>query len=236
MMEPETIQKVVGVLSEACIMATQGTSETMLASYCHDEGNFAIMYRGDQKWTASEEYAAGLLARDDRVRFVAEQLRELLPAEAVTTSRGLSSIGTHFQNVCRCGVVVSQCRCPGPKVTNVVQEECPACADVRKVASDTCDRPPAGWSCSREPGHEGPCAALPVHQGGPDNEPYDKQISRLADFIMEKFPDEIGRGYPNGMNTGSEGAIDVAIRLLNGGANPRPQPPADLAPPREVSV
>lgn len=26
-----------------------------------------------------------------------------------------------------------------------------------------CDKPPAGWRCSREPGHEGPCAAWPVN-------------------------------------------------------------------------
>lgn len=25
-----------------------------------------------------------------------------------------------------------------------------------------CDRPPAGWRCTREPGHEGPCAAMPT--------------------------------------------------------------------------
>ena len=25
-----------------------------------------------------------------------------------------------------------------------------------------CDKPPAGWSCSRPAGHKGPCAALPV--------------------------------------------------------------------------
>lgn len=25
-----------------------------------------------------------------------------------------------------------------------------------------CNRPPAGWSCSREPDHEGPCAARQI--------------------------------------------------------------------------
>lgn len=29
-----------------------------------------------------------------------------------------------------------------------------------------CTVPPAGWSCSREPGHEGPCAASPVDERG----------------------------------------------------------------------
>jgi len=26
----------------------------------------------------------------------------------------------------------------------------------------TCNVPPEGWTCSREPGHEGPCAASPT--------------------------------------------------------------------------
>lgn len=25
-----------------------------------------------------------------------------------------------------------------------------------------CDRPPAGWQCTRDRGHDGPCAASPV--------------------------------------------------------------------------
>jgi hypothetical protein len=40
-----------------------------------------------------------------------------------------------------------------------------------------------------------------------DNEPLDHQITRLADCILTHFPEEPGRG-------GSEGAVDVAIRLL----------------------
>lgn len=28
-----------------------------------------------------------------------------------------------------------------------------------------CPVPPPGWSCTREPGHEGPCAAVPTVQG-----------------------------------------------------------------------
>ena len=24
-----------------------------------------------------------------------------------------------------------------------------------------CERPPAGWQCTRDPGHDGPCAAVP---------------------------------------------------------------------------
>lgn len=31
-------------------------------------------------------------------------------------------------------------------------------------SAETCTRPPAGWYCTREPGHDGPCAALPVDE------------------------------------------------------------------------
>lgn len=32
----------------------------------------------------------------------------------------------------------------------------------RKKAPAACTIPPAGWYCTRTPGHEGPCAAHPV--------------------------------------------------------------------------
>ena len=31
-----------------------------------------------------------------------------------------------------------------------------------KSAQAACDKPPAGWTCSRAPGHDGPCAAAPA--------------------------------------------------------------------------
>jgi hypothetical protein len=31
---------------------------------------------------------------------------------------------------------------------------------------DACPLPPRGWRCTREPGHNGPCAAVPVNVGG----------------------------------------------------------------------
>ena len=31
-----------------------------------------------------------------------------------------------------------------------------------KAVPKTCDKPPAGWTCSRTPGHDGPCAAAPA--------------------------------------------------------------------------
>lgn len=30
------------------------------------------------------------------------------------------------------------------------------------VVSSVCTLPPPGWRCTREPGHDGPCAALPI--------------------------------------------------------------------------
>lgn len=32
--------------------------------------------------------------------------------------------------------------------------------------SDSCTVPPAGWFCTRTPGHEGPCAAHPLESSG----------------------------------------------------------------------
>ena len=29
--------------------------------------------------------------------------------------------------------------------------------------AQACDSPPPGWYCTRERGHDGPCAALPLH-------------------------------------------------------------------------
>lgn len=34
-----------------------------------------------------------------------------------------------------------------------------AVADLGLAVTPMCDIPPAGWECSRTPGHEGPCAA-----------------------------------------------------------------------------
>lgn len=30
----------------------------------------------------------------------------------------------HYQILCKCGIVLSQCRCPGPKATKVSTEVC----------------------------------------------------------------------------------------------------------------
>jgi hypothetical protein len=63
-------------------------------------------------------------------------------------------------------------------------EDCPVCAQEMEYAecllgdpvgqmewmeqlendfeTELCHRPPPGWWCSRDPGHEGPCAARPL--------------------------------------------------------------------------
>jgi hypothetical protein len=40
--------------------------------------------------------------------------------------------------------------------------KCDYMASPMKAAERRCNVPPPGWSCSREPGHEGPCAARPT--------------------------------------------------------------------------
>lgn len=34
---------------------------------------------------------------------------------------------SHFLTKCSCGAVISQCRCPGPKVETTVENGCPTC-------------------------------------------------------------------------------------------------------------
>lgn len=35
--------------------------------------------------------------------------------------------GGHGIDICRCGAVIAQCRCPGPHVPRVVVEHCKSC-------------------------------------------------------------------------------------------------------------
>jgi hypothetical protein len=55
---------------------------------------------------------------------------------------------------------------PGTPVSRATEEHIRAQVDAatsHKVApSEPCALPPAGWSCSRGKGHDGPCAASPV--------------------------------------------------------------------------
>ena len=50
----------------------------------------------------------------------------------------------------------------------------------------------------------------------PDNIPTQKQVDLLAQFLIENFGEEIGKGEsPKG-----EGAIEMAVRLLNKSKKP----------------
>lgn len=49
-----------------------------------------------------------------------------------------------------------------------------------KAAPASCDRPPAGWTCSRASGHDGPCAAAPAAPVGWTND----QMIRFASQIL----------------------------------------------------
>ena len=51
-----------------------------------------------------------------------------------------------------------------------------------------CTIPPAGWSCSREPGHEGPCAASCAF---PYDEYADKVLSNLRFHATLRFVDGV---------------------------------------------
>lgn len=43
-----------------------------------------------------------------------------------------------------------------------------------------CTIPPSGWTCNRDPGHEGPCAAMPSSP----SEPY-RRSSVLSEILSE---------------------------------------------------
>lgn len=42
----------------------------------------------------------------------------------------------HGIDVCACGAVVRQCRCPGPHERRVVQKTCPLCDRVERARED----------------------------------------------------------------------------------------------------
>lgn len=54
----------------------------------------------------------------------------------------------------------------------------------RSIETAECQVPPEGWSCSREPGHEGPCAASPSTSQG------------LASYLYATLGADGLRGHP----------------------------------------
>lgn len=53
------------------------------------------------------------------------------------------------------------------------------------MVEDRCTKPPLGWSCTREPGHEGPCAAIQNLQTPVDTlmEPTDDQVLAITSIL-----------------------------------------------------
>lgn len=89
------------------------------------------------------------------------------------------------------------------KPTNVA--ECFVKALLNKIK---CEVPPNGWHCTRTPGHEGPCAALPVETILTDNESDPTllwaEIHRLR-WEMQG---------PPGFATWKDAAVDERIRRV----------------------
>jgi len=64
--------------------------------------------------------------------------------------------------------LTSQWRDATHEELKVLRERCRRAAGCEGTA---CKLPPAGWRCSREPGHEGPCAARPGSASEPSSAP-----------------------------------------------------------------
>lgn len=73
---------------------------------------------------------------------------------------------------------------------------------VRPLLAASCEKPPAGWRCSRTPGHDGPCAATPA-SGGEQQEGDAKDAARYrylratTNFVTRGEEREDVRGKPD---------------------------------------
>lgn len=203
MMDPAHIERVLDILRD-------GATTNSLGCY-HDSTarEFHVTLTGveDPILVLTQEFAVGLLTRNrpDAVAIARYEIGRAVDRHTESRNADDRQAGvhrvSHFKNVCKCGAVVSQCRCPSrDKVTKVVCDSCTTCAPDGVKPQDT------------EP------------EGA--NEPLASQIDRLGAFLMEHYPREIGRGWPDGTDAGQGGAIDNVIRLLTpGGANPAPREP-----------
>lgn len=55
------------------------------------------------------------------------------------------------------------------------------------VQSLGCKLPPAGWWCSRAPGHEGPCAARPTSPAGCQERLYREEAASLRVELVRRI-------------------------------------------------
>lgn len=109
-----------------------------LADYLRAQANTLDVYAPSQEINASIETLRGW-------------------ADAVQAARGVGEVPAPQEFYCnKCGYF-------GP--VQVFHErpngsgKCDYMAVPMKAAERRCELPPPGWSCSREPGHDGPCAA-----------------------------------------------------------------------------
>jgi hypothetical protein len=54
---------------------------------------------------------------------------------------------------------------PAPYVCSSCARDIVAAFAIESRRELECDLPPAGWRCTRMPGHSGPCAAVPAEHG-----------------------------------------------------------------------
>jgi hypothetical protein len=73
-----------------------------------------------------------------------------------------------------------------------------------------CTRPPAGWTCSRPEGHDGPCAALPAAV------PTARELLSSAAELPQQAPDPLARSMALAMAIQRIAEVATDLRKLQG--------------------
>lgn len=71
--------------------------------------------------------------------------------------------------------------------------------------SNHCKIPPSGWCCTRDAGHEGPCAAYKLS----DPEGWASPILARAYFEIEKLRDSLAQPSESGIDEALKRALDA---------------------------
>lgn len=69
-----------------------------------------------------------------------------------------------------------------------------------------CDRPPTGWKCTRDPNHEGPCAAIQVVDTKPRHIDCERYTDPQPAFHLYKEQSELIRKWVNEHNVQKHGS------------------------------
>ena len=82
----------------------------------------------------------------------------------------------------------------------------------------SCPLPPPGWECTRDAGHDGPCAAWPVPIPKVDVDWAYDRLSRLTQVMTDEAayngPRLLrGHGYPNEVMSSAQDALALQIVL-----------------------